>query len=201
MSTSKFEELVKIVTKDYKETNEFLQRNIKFIEMLTQKFDKYLECGLDNLFFYTSERGGSKTNVQENFQNSIIVENNGFFEFQLLIQIKEDKNQFSNIYDCGANFIKNNLAPASQIVLLMSIKEEKENLFLVRAPSIVTGEEKILGDIFDVNPNIDNTWTALLDSCFEVIKKIVESGLEKRIRESKNKTDYTSQEEQAFRLP
>jgi uncharacterized membrane protein YukC len=51
MSTSKFEQLVEILSEDYNKTDEYLNRNSKFLEQLTQKLDKYLGCGLNNLFF------------------------------------------------------------------------------------------------------------------------------------------------------
>jgi hypothetical protein len=195
MSTSKFDELVAILSEDYNKTYEYLRRNCKFIEQLTQKLDKYLGCGLNNLFFYTSEGGGNKIPVQNNLQELMTVKTNCYFEFRLLIKIKVD--QFSRIYDCGPSFVKNNLPPPSQVVLLMAINQQDENLFIVVAPTI-NEKGQVSAKSFNVNPTIDDSWIELFESCFKVMKKTIEGGLEKRIRELGTETDNASQ--QAFVL-
>lgn len=142
-------------------------------------------------FFYTSEGGGSKTPVQNNIQDLITVKTNCYFEFRLLIQIKVDR--LSRIYDCVPSFVENNLTPPSQVVLLMAINQQEENLFIVVAPAI-NEKEEVVGKIFNVNPTIDDSWIELFESCFKVIKKTIEGGLEKRIRELGTETDNASKQ-------
>ena len=99
MSTSKFNELEEILSKDYEETDEYLKRNCEFIQQLTQKLSDYLGCGLWNLFCYTLEdkpRSLAEDKIQDLiYDDSIKVTNDCYFIFPVLIKIKPsltDKN-------------------------------------------------------------------------------------------------------------
>lgn len=195
MSISKFDELVEIVTKDYEETTKYLKRNCEFIDQLTEKLSNYIGCGMENLFCYIPENNKASNSlatlpIEELISNDLIkVVGECIFFFPLLIQIKQYS--FNNEY-CSPSFKKNQLAPPSQVVLLLDIYEEQENLFVVTAPSInqVGGliEEKFVIDL-----TIDDSWIQLFESCFKVIKKTIEGGLKKRISESViDKTDNSS---------
>jgi hypothetical protein len=192
MSTSKFNELVEILTKDYEETNEYLERNCTFINQLTQELRGYLGCDLENLFCYNLTEDKKKPLVHYKiqdliFDDSIKVMNDCYFLFPLLIQIKPE---LFNSYYCSPSFKKNKFTPMSQVVLAMSIKQEQKDLFAVIAPAI-NPVGKLIEERFVINLTIDNPWIEFLESCFKVIKKFVEGGLEKRILESVSETDNT----------
>jgi hypothetical protein len=196
MSTSKFDELVEIVSKDYKETDEYLKRNCAFINQLTQELSNYLECGMENLFLYASikERKSiislAKNNIKDliNDDNLIRVTNEGYFVVPLLIQIKPEP--FSTSY-WSPSFKENQLTPQSQVVLIMSIKQQQqENLFSVVAPAI-NQKKQVVEEVFNINLTINDSWSKLIESCFKVIKTIIEGGVEKRIAESLIKKDNT----------
>jgi hypothetical protein len=195
MSTSKFNELVEIVTKDYEETTKYLKRNCEFINQLTQKLSDYIECGMENLFCYILENNKAshslaKLKIQDLIiDDSIKITKECIFVFPLLIQIKQ--NSFNNEY-CSPSFKKNQLTPPSQVVLALSIYEDKENSFVVIAPGINQIGE-LIEEKFLIDLTIDDPWIEFLESCFKVIKKTIEGGLKKRISESViDETDNSS---------
>jgi hypothetical protein len=194
MSKSKFEQLVEILSNDYDSTAKYLKRNSSFIESFTKKLSDYLECDINNLYFYAPEREKEKVPVQNDYQDLLKVMVDFSFEFRLLIKIKNER--FVS-HDCGLSFVENNLIPPSQVVLLMSINQEKENSFRVTAPDL-DDKGQVIAKIFYINPILDDSWTELLESCFKVIKKTIEGGLEKRIIELRTKSDNTHK--QAFGL-
>ena len=118
----------------------------------------------------------------------------GSFEFRLLLKIKKDR--FVS-HECGSSFVENNLIPPSQVVFLMATRQQEENLFMVTAPAL-DEKEQVFARNFCINLSEDNPWNELLDSCFKVIKKMIEGGLEKRIIELRTKTDNAPK--QAFGL-
>lgn len=196
MSTSRFEELVAILSEDYNKTEEYLERNFKFIEQLTLKLGDYIGCGVNNLFCYIPEakreNGIDKVSVQNQIdtlisENFIKVINEACFEFPLLIQIKADP--FNSQY-CNLSFKENHLVPSSKVVLVMTIKQHEENSFLVIAPTI-NEKEQVVDQRFTIDPTKDDSWIELLESCYKVIKKTIEGGLERRIRLSQINTDNT----------
>ena len=99
MSASKFDELVAILSEDYRKTEEYLKRNFNFIEQLTLKLDNYIGCGLSNLLCYIPEGETNKAPVENNIEsliaeNFIVVRDDLCFVFPLMIQIKS--NSFYN---------------------------------------------------------------------------------------------------------
>jgi len=195
MSASKFEQLVEILSNDYDSTAKYLKAHSSFIELLTKKLSDYLECDINNLYFYTPEGKENKVPVQNDFQDLIKVTVDCSFEFQLLLKIKN--NRFVS-HDCGSSFVENNLIPPSQVVLLMTTRQQEENSFMVRAPAL-DEKEQVFVKNFHINLTRDDSWTELLESCFKVIKKTIEGGLEKRIIELRTETDDNSRR-QAFGL-
>lgn len=200
MSTSKFDELVAILSEDYRKTEEYLERTSNFIEQLTLKLDDYIGCGLGNLFCFIEEGEKNKAPVENNIEslmaeNLIVVTDDFCFVFPLMIQIKS--NSFDNPH-WNPSFKKSYLAPPSKVVLFLTIEQQEENLFSVTAP-IINEEEQVEEKIFLITPKSEDSWNELVESCFKVIKKTIEGGLEKRLRESLIKTDDTPQ--RVFRLP
>ena len=190
MSTSKFNELEEILSKDYEETGKYLRRNCEFIQQLTQKLSDYLGCGLGNLFCYTLEdkpRSLAEYKIQDLiYDDSIKVTDDCYFLFPVLIQIKPS---FTSTY-CSSSFKKNKLIPISQVILTMSIKQQQENLFVVIGPGINPGG-KLIEERFVIDLTIDNSWLEFLESCFKAIKTIIEGGLQTRILESVTEADNT----------
>ena len=60
MSTPKFEQLVEIFSNDYDSTAKYLKAHFSFIELFTKKLSDYLECDINNLYFYAPEREEKK---------------------------------------------------------------------------------------------------------------------------------------------
>ncbi len=200
MSTSRFDELVAILSEDYQKTEQYLKRNSKFIEQLTLKINEYIGCGFSNLFCWIQK--GEKTD-QVSVQDieiliahgHIAIVDDGWFVFPLMIQI--NSNSFDNPH-WNASSHKSYFAPPSKVVLFLGIKQQEENLFSVLAPII--NEEKHVGEkVFSIATNNDDPWSELVESCFRVIKGTIEGGLEKRLRESLIKTDDTPK--RVFGLP
>jgi len=71
MSSSKFDELVEILSKDYEETGEYLKRNCAFINQLTEELSKYLGCRVR-----ASQSG--LTQALENLHHIVIIHRRSF---------------------------------------------------------------------------------------------------------------------------
>jgi len=184
MSISKFQELVKINTEDHKKTTEYVKRNHDFIQKFTEKLADSLGCSTTKELLLIDSKG--KTDfVYNNVGDFITIKNDCFFEFQLLLKLVESVNL--NVY--GQSFLENDLVPLSGVILVIAVKQH-ENLFIVKPPALE--KEQIIAKEFPIDPNNDNTWIEILDSCYEAIKKTVEVGLEKRISELKIQSDDAS---------
>ena len=189
MSTSKFRQLEQILKEDFQNTYAYLERNFEFIRQLIQKFADYLECSPGNFFCMDTEK---KVPLQ-NFQNSVTVDDEYFFNFQLLVSLLNSDSRF-NINNSGRSFFDQGLAPPSGVVLFIAIKQEGDS-FIVKGPSI---EEEQVKE-FTIKPDIDDSWKELLESCFQVMKKTVEGGLNERISKLGIQTDNASQRAFGFR--
>jgi hypothetical protein len=172
MSISKFQQLIEIITEDYAKTYQYLKKNFTFINQLTQKLADSLECDLNHLFFINSE--GKIFLVENGTEGLITIRKDLFFEFQLLIKIPV---QPFNTNTSDHSFIEKDLTPPSGVVLVIAIQQSKydNNSFIVEVSSDSKKEK------FTIKPCVDNCWISLLESCFELIKAMLEGGVERRI--------------------
>jgi hypothetical protein len=205
MSISKFQQLKQILKKDFENTYAYLDKNLKFIHQFIQKFADYIECSSTH-FFYIDPK--NKVPSQNLPQDSVTVDNEGFFNFQLLVSILDSDSTFS-INNSARNFLKQGLTPPSGVVLSIAIKQNGDS-FIVKIPSVEEEQVKEFTVKFDTNYSwtepdiydssreldIDDSWKELLEFCFQVMKKIIEGGLNERISKLGIQTDNASK--QAF---
>ena len=180
MSMSKFKQLEQILDEDFKSTYDYLNRNFEFIRQFAEKLADYLGCDLDKLSCIDSE--GKRTSFPNFIQDLITVDDECFFNFRLLVSIA---NSPFNKNSSGESFVEKGLAPLSGVVLFMAVKLQGDS-FIVKTPAIV--EEEVVEKEIMINPNIDDAWTELLELCFQVMKKMIEGGLQERIRKLGAKT-------------
>lgn len=187
MSISRFQQLEQIIHADFNNTYIYLNKNFEFIDQISRNFADYLGHGHYKLSYVDSE--GNITNLQ----NSVVVDNECFFNFGLLLHT----DLYFNINNSGASFFEKNLPPLSGVILFISVKQQ-DNLFIVKIPSVA--EDKIIAKEILIIPNSDDSWMELLESCFQAIKKTFEGGLQRRISKLKVQTDNVSERVMGFRV-
>lgn len=196
MSKSRFEELAEIIKADYTNTYAYLEETFNFIPTLGRKLADYLACDSSKIFILDSE--GKKAQIESFVKDSVIFDDDGFFKFNLQVQIVEppfDVNSSSN------SFFQKSLTPPSGVILQISIQYSMNlpnKSFVVKSPAIekegsppeftVDYEfdnselpQKIIVKSFNITPNDDASWFDFLESSFQVMKKIVQDNLEQRI--------------------
>lgn len=182
MSTSKFQQLIEIITEDYAKTHQYLEKNFTFINQLTQKLADSLGCNLNHLFFINSDE---RIFLVENGTEGLIsIRKDLFFEFKLLIKIPA---QPLNNNSSSDSFIEKDLAPPSGVVLVIAVKQYG-NSFIVEVSSNSQKES------FTIDPSVDNSWISLLECCFKFIKAMLEGELERRIDRLGTLKNNTSRE-------
>ncbi|WP_322698769.1 hypothetical protein [Nostoc sp. DedSLP03] len=173
MSESIFQHLVNSVDKDYQNTYAYVDKNFNFIRQLTQKIANHIGCNLGKDIYLIDEEG-SKLPPFSFIQDAILVDNECFFSFKLVISVKA---QGFNINNSGRSFYNKALVPPSGIILYFSIKQE-DDIFIVKAPSIK--KEETVSESFKINSD-DSSWTELLESVGQVLIHFSKKDLKYRI--------------------
>ncbi|MEH1903093.1 MAG: hypothetical protein V7L04_17185 [Nostoc sp.] len=173
MLESIFQHLVDSVNKDYQNTYAYVDKNFNFIRKLIQKIAVHIGCNVGKDIYLLDEKG-SELPPFSSIQDAILVENECFFSFKLLISVKE---RGFNINNCGKSFYRKALVPPSGIILYFSIKQE-DDIFIVKAPSIK--KEEIFNESFKINSD-DSSWTELLESVGQVLIDFSKKDLKYRI--------------------
>ncbi|MEH2253365.1 hypothetical protein [Nostoc sp.] len=173
MEKSIFQHLVDSVNKDYEETYAYVGKNFDFIRELIDRIALHIQCTPGKDIYIVDEKG-SKIAPYNFIQDAIIVENECFFSFKLVISAQ---NKGFNISSCGRSFFNKNLVPPSGIAMHISIKQE-DDIFIVIAPSIK--EEKFFTETFKIYSD-NPSWTELLESVTQVIINFSKKDLKDRI--------------------
>ncbi|MEH1832737.1 MAG: hypothetical protein V7L29_11800 [Nostoc sp.] len=173
MQKSIFQHLVDSVNKDYEDTYAYVGKNFDFIRELIDKIALHIQCTPGKDIYIVDEKG-SKIAPSNFIQDAIIVDNECFFSFKLVISAS---NTGFNINSCGKSFFDKNLVPPSGIAIYISIKQE-DDIFIVIAPSIK--EEKLFTEIFKIYSD-NPSWTELLESLTQVIINFSKKDLKYRI--------------------
>ena len=194
MTVSKFEQLKNLVSEDYKNTYLYVDESFRFIETLFKKIAEYLGCQLNNISILTSEN--DLIPIGYHFRDAISIEKEGFFGFKLLINLEDGG---FNINICGQSFADNNLLPPSGIVLYISIKKIDVNVYSVVTPHLE--QEEIGSKKFTINTCENISYSEFLESCFNVMKKILEGGLNERSRKLSLESNSVNKVAFGFQLP
>jgi hypothetical protein len=214
MSKSKFEELTEISKADHTNTYAYLEETFHFIKTLGHNLANYLDCDSSKIFILDSE--GKEAQIDSFIPNSVIFDDDGFFKFNLQVQIVETP---FNVNSSGNSFFQKSLAPPSGVILPISIKNLINKSFIVKSfaiekegsPSKSTDYEtdyefdhsepsqEIIDKSFTINSNDDTSWSDFLESSFQVMKKIVQENLEQRISKlCATRTTINSPSQSAF---
>ncbi|MEH2215276.1 hypothetical protein [Nostoc sp.] len=194
MTVSKFEQLKNLVSEDYKNTYLYVDESFRFIETICKKIAEYLGCKLNNISILTSENDLIPINCH--FRHAISIEKEGFFGFKLLIKLEDGGFSINN---CGRSFADNNLLPPSGIVLHISIKKIDANVYSVVTPHLE--KEEIGSKILTINTCENISYSEFLESCFNVMKKILEGGLNERSRRLSLESNSVNKVAFGFQLP
>lgn len=173
MSKSIFQQFVDSINKDYENTYTYVNKNFQFIRELINKIALHIDCTPGKDICIVNEEG-VKINPYNFIQDAIIVEDECFFSFKLLISPQIIKG--FNINSCGKSFAEKGLLPPSGIIMYISVKQENE-FFIVKAPLIK--ENEIGTEIFQINS--DESWNKLLESIDQVIIRFLKKDLNYRI--------------------
>ena len=175
MPKSIFQHLVDSVNKDYEDTYAYVGKNFDFIRELIDKMALHIECTPGKDIYIVDEKG-SKIAPYNFIQDAIIVDNECFFSFKLVISAPTIG---FNVSSCGKSFFNKNLVPPSGIAMYISIKQE-DDIFIVIAPSIK--EEKVVTETFKIYSD-NPLWTDLLESVTQVIINFSKKDLKYRINQ------------------
>ncbi|MEH1902347.1 MAG: hypothetical protein V7L04_13245 [Nostoc sp.] len=194
MTVSKFEQLKNLVSQDYKNTYLYVDESFRFIETIYKKTAEYLGCQLNNISFLTSENG--LIPLGYHFRDAISIDKEGFFGFQLLIKLEDEG---FNINNCGRSFADKNLLPPSGIVLYISIQKIDANVYSVVTPHLE--KDEIGSKKFTINTYENLSYAEFLESCFNVMEKILEGGLNERSRRLSLESNSVNKVAFGFQLP
>lgn len=191
MTLSKFDELKNLALEDYKNSYKHSEEIFIFIRLIIKKIFDYLGCThTHNILIIDSEK--HLLPIDSYINDAFIIQPQGFYLFNLLVKLVDEPFNSNN---SGQSFSKNGLLPISGVVLPIAVKRIDTNEYKIVLHQVSDQKQT---KIFDIYMDNEDSYLTFLESCFDLMKEILEKegSLDKRIE--KLNIEYNYKDHLAF---
>ncbi len=176
---SRFQQLIQLVSEDYRQSYDYAESHIRFARQLLQKLQGFLEAPRDRLFALSP--GDDRIPWDGELQMALRIDEQGFYKMKILVAVL---NQRFDTERVGPAFVERGLVPPSGVVVAAIFRQQGE-CFAVETAAL--GESGIGKQAFLVSPEVEESWLPLLVSLTEAMERVLAGGLRTRLQEARER--------------